>query len=272
MYMKRIIIILLGVLAVNTTSRAQGRVVHDTKTAKMVGENMGAALAGENLYTAQVDSTEKKRTSLLSKVTIRNIMKSADMLSRKNLGNLTAEGAAYSTICREIKRLMESISKLGKNAAKKPAAFYYCSKQTAEVLLEAEGYVEQAIVIAMNAKVPNPFKDDADNKGQSFWGGGRPINKTTTFEQDELKKSPKDRKTDGLNLLHADDRIRICNQTIYGLRRLRRMVDVISFKLKCNYTWKDAMAKTLGYEYYWAMGMAYEVERTKNSIKNAPWW
>lgn len=260
MYMKRIIIILLGVLAVNTTAHAQGRVVHDTKTAKMVGENMGAALAGENLYTAQVDSTEKKRTSLLSKVTIRNIMKSADMLSRKNLGNLTAEGAAYSTICREIKRLMESISKLGKNAAKNPAAFYYCSKQTAEVLLEAEGYVEQAIVIAMNAKVPNPFRYSEGDK------------KAKTFEQDELKKSPKDRKTDELNLLHADDRIRICNQTIYGLRRLRRMVDVISFKLKCNYTWKDAMAKTLGYEYYWAMGMAYEVERTKNSIKNAPWW
>ena len=118
----------------------------------------------------------------------------------------------------------------------------------------------------MNGKVPNPFNFDAESLAEGK------IANAKTFEEEEMTKSPKDRKTDGPNLILADERIKICNQTIYGLRRLRRMVNIISFRLQCNYTWRDALAKTLGYEYYWAMGMAGEVKRTKNSIENAPWW
>lgn len=263
--MKKNVIILLGALALNITAQAQ-RVVHDTKTMLMVGQNTGVAEGNEVLYHAQVDSTRKKRASLLSKVTVRNMMKSADMLSRKSLGNLTAEGAAYSAICHETSRLLKSINNLLGNAAEHSENMPYCYKQAAEVVMEAKGYVEQTIAIAMNGKVPNPFNFDAESLAEGK------IANAKTFEEEEMTKSPKDRKTDGPNLILADERIKICNQTIYGLRRLRRMVNIISFRLQCNYTWRDAMAKTLGYKYYWAMGMAGEVKRTKNSIENAPWW
>lgn len=237
------------------TMYGQYKVVYDKETTKQVISNTGVAEGNEILYTAQVDSTRNNRQKLLSKVTVRNVMKSADMLARESLGNLKREGAAYKAVCVEIGRLMRSINRMIDNARNHPENAAFCYRKGAEVVAEATGLVEQMVVIAMNGKVPNPFKTSIEDLLQ-----GKVVNP----EAFDTK--------DGTNLILADERIRICNNTFYGLRRLRRAVDIIAFKLNCNYTWRDLIRNSsLGYDYYWAMGMQSKLQQLKYSIDNPPW-
>ena len=241
--------------AAASTAEAQYKVVYDKKTTQQVISNTGVAESNEILYTAQIDSTRKNRQKLLSKVTVRNVMKSADMLSRQSLGNLKREGAAYKAVCVEVGKLMRSVNRLIDNAREHPENAAFCYRKGAEVVAEATGLVEQMVVIAMNGKVPNPFNTSIEDllKGK--------ITNTKAFDT-----------KDGTNLILADERIRICNNTFLGLRRLRRAVDIIAMKLNCHYTWRDLIRNSsLKYDYYWAMGMQSGLQQLKYSIDNPPW-
>lgn len=253
--MKKITLAFMLALAASGTLEAQYRVVYDKKTTQQVISNTGVAEGNEILYTAQIDSTRKNRQKLLSKVTVRNVMKSADMLSRQSLGNLKREGTAYKAVCVEVGKLMRAINRMIDNARKHPENIAFCYRKGAEVVAEATGLVEQMVVIAMNGKVPNPFNTSIEDLLQGK------ITDTAAFD-----------KNDGTNLILADERIRICNNTFLGIRRLRRAVDIIAFKLNCNYTWRDLIkSSSLKYDYYWAMGMQTGLNQVKYSIDNPPW-
>lgn len=215
--------------------------IPDTKTAKQIGENAAAAAASELLYKEQIDTTKMNRDSLLIKVSIRNVMKQIDLAARKVTGNFGREGAAYKMMCEETSLLMAALGKLSNEAGKHPGHLPDVLKDMAEIMAESKDLVTQSVKMAMGGKVENPFGNDGDGND------------------------------DGKNLLLQDERLAICNNTISRLRKLRMATEAAAFKLGCEYTWKDALRKTLGFHYYWALGMEESFRNTVKSLENAPW-
>ena len=241
------------------------KVVNDTKTQAMVAANAGAAAGSEKLYNDQADSTLNKRTKLLSKVMVRYMMKTAEKAAKENIGDVAAQGGAYVSLCSEVVKLTEAVEEFIKTAAKHPVAAFDYRKKAGGILLEAEEMVKRTIAVSMNGKLPNPFKYDPQKLAEGDMEG------TKTLEEEESGKDDKKKNKDGANLLLADERIELCNQTIFELRHLRRAVRIATFKIDTKFRWSDLLKENFKYEYCWAMYMEAELNNTKRMIDRAPW-
>lgn len=237
--------------------------VYDPKTQAMVGANSSAASGQELIYSNEIDKQKEKREGILTKASMRNLVKSFDLAARKNIGDFGKQSVAFNSLCIETERLGVAIGKLLAAGEKSPENYVYCYKSAMSIFLEAKEAGERAIFIGMNGKVPNPFKNLDLN---SLKTGTIELESSNADSDSETMS----RKSDGLNLIMANDRLSICNEAIWKLRQLRRMCTVMTIKLQCDYRWTHLIKEASPYDYYWAIGTKAAAEKVMKDIINFP--
>lgn len=222
--MKWIICILVMTVMALTPMTAQ-EIIINRRNAEIVQQNTSAAYTSEFLYRTENDTVRDNTLSVLTSVTLRNTMYSMDMQARLNMHGFRKESRTYERLVWEIHYLIESAAQLVKEASKNPHHSVFVTKQTAKLLLEARNFVRYAVVVAMNGKVPNPFKISVDS-----------LEKDLATVPDYIYDEDKDSlATDGLNLLLPDDRMAIMNETRRRLFNIRRAMDMMYWKLKTDF-------------------------------------
>lgn len=253
----------------------------DPKTAAMIEANKKSAEEQEKKYTQHKDTVAAKKKLELMYVTTRNGMKMLEKSQREYFGDLNGQGYAFVSMVNECKKIAAAATNTVSLAQKYGLGTWKCARNVAEVLTEAEETVKETIRIAFNGKVPNPFNKNikVSDDGLSVTQTGPVHNlevqdrlSATTATPGGTPQVDKSKlKTDGYNLLLADDRVRMVNTCVYRLRTLRRSLEVLNFKMRCTYTIRDALREAVPYDYYWTLGMENSINSVKNRIKNMPW-
>ena len=215
----------LAWLSVSVGTGAAQEVIINRKNAEIVSENTYAALTPESLYRIENDTVRDNTLSILTSVTLRNTMYSMDMQARLNMNGFRKESRTYERLVWEIHYFIESAAQLIREASKNPHHAVFVTRQTAKLVLEAKNFVRYAVVVAMNGKVPNPFKISVDSLD-------RDLSTVPDYIYDEDRDSLA---TDGLNLLLPDDSMAIMNETRRRLAKIRRAMDMMYWKLKTDF-------------------------------------
>lgn len=250
--------IMVGLLLAGMKMSAQ-QIISDFKTAKIVTENTAKAFVSEELYRLQNDTVKSNTLNILSAVTLRNSIYTMDMLERTNRAGFKRESKAYYRLVYEVNYFMESATALLKEASKNPHHMVFCTTQTAKLMLEAKNLVKYAVVVAMNGKVPNPFKINPDSLEKDI---ATVPNYIDDPDRDTLV-------TDGLNLLLPDDRYEILTETRLRLRAMRRAMDKMYWKLKTDFNVRNLIWAASRVDGRLYDRNVYAIEELKSNLQKA---
>lgn len=246
-------------LAVSVGTATAQEVIINRKNGQMVGLNTSAALTPESMYRLQNDTVRDNTLNILTSVTLRNTMYTMDMQARLNMNGFRKESRTYERLVWEIHYFIESAALLIKEASKNPHHAVFVTKQTAKLVLEARHFVRYAVVVAMNGKVPNPFKISVDSLEKD-------LATVPEYIYDEDKDSLA---TDGLNLLLPDDRMAIMNETRRRLARIRRAMDMMYWKLKTDFNVRNLIWTASRIDGRLYDRNVYVIEELKSNIDRA---
>jgi hypothetical protein len=225
----------------------------DLKTTAQVTANGAAATAAEAGVTASTTEVRKKNALIAAKSTVSQLVKAADMAAKQNVGDLKSQSLSYTMICKEIVNIGYELNQTYEVAAKNPTRLGMCVVAGTKVILETKGIVDKVVYLACNGKVPNPFNNVSIED----------IKKGKLNQKMEENGTEKD----GANLLSARERLNIMNDALYNLRRIKRSLTLVKFRLMTSYTFADILRESLPQEYYWQAGMKLAFDDTMRDIK-----
>lgn len=216
----------------NGSESLSQEVVINYKNVEAVIENTAAALAQEELYYINNDSTRTATSDMLLSSTIRWQMVSMDMAQRKKLQGFDKESQLYLQLVRELKELTKEIARFSEAAVKDPKQMVFCLRSAAAITAAASDLAKTAVIVGMKGNVPDPAKVDPDKL------------KNKEDNTPELNRDPDtDRTTaeDNNNLLLPDERMNVVNETIERLRKMKWAVRCARYKLNTDFNFRNLL-------------------------------
>lgn len=221
--MKRLVFMIAAMLLACTGTKAQ-------KAAKQVADNTLKAVASEALYMTWTDSMVSDKEMTLVHATARYMLKKKDMETRE--WNLDFQNRIiYRMLVQQFNGLISDVNQLTRLVTQHPEHSAGCFKACSDMLLQAYALGKHAVVVAMNSKVPLPWKV----KYGDFLEGK---DETPPYERDP-SRDPKD--NDGTNLLLPTERYKILNDTYGRIIEMRLALNAVIAKFSVDMTWQKAV-------------------------------
>lgn len=204
------------------------------KATKQALANTASAVAEEYLYYINADSIKSDKEISLAHATFRYMLKQKDMQSREwQIG--FQNKIAYKLLVGQCHYLIEDLNEMMDNARRHPEHMAMCITAGTDMLMQFYGIVRTVVVVAMNSKVPLPWKVDYEK----FLNGE---DNTPIYANDPDRK---EEETDKANLLLPSERYTILNQAFTQIMNLRIAIQAVNYKLKVDLTWQKALETAL---------------------------
>ena len=201
--------------------------------------NDAAAVAQEALFTVNYDSVRSDKTVSTAHALIRYSLKQQDRNSREWQVGFQNK-IIYRLLVQQFNYLIRDVNEMFDNARKHPEHMPACITAGSEILLKAYSLGKHAVVVAMNSKVPLPWKVDYDK----FLEGK---DNTPIYANDKEKGKNDD---DRQNLLLPSERYNILNSTLSQVMDLRVAIRAVNSKLSVDMTWQKGVMYALKFDNY----------------------
>lgn len=232
---QKIKIWLLALVAMTSVSSAWGQV----QAIKQWTLNTATAVSGELAYQAGADSIYDDKQISVVHATFRYMMKSKDMATREGILNFQNR-MVYKMLVNECNGFIRDMNEMMDAARQHPEHMAGCITSGTEMLLQAYSLVKHVVVVAMNSKVPLPWKVDY----YDFLEGK---DNTPKYENDPDRT---EEETDKANLLLPTERFKITINAIVQLSYMRTAIRAVTSKLKVDFTWQKAVEYAVNFDSY----------------------
>lgn len=252
------VIMTLILTTVSMTAKAQGK-ENDPLAAAQVIANTVSATGAEELYRQSNKHIKDEKTRIAAGVLMRYTVRMADKDSRERM-IFNRNSSAYIELVREVSLFARDFAEMSSLIAKHPENSYIFLKSGTDLLMEAQSLVRNCVVIAMNAKVPDPWSVSYDKLT-----GGKET--APNYANDPKRSSDEE---DHYNLLLPDERYRIVTMTLYRLQDLRRIMRSIIFRLRGTFRLRDLFRTADPYDYYHIMAITESYKDLTYKIDHFP--
>lgn len=210
-----------------------------SKAVKQQIANTAQALVGEAAYQLGADSILADKKISMAQATFRYTMKMQDKQSRERMLNFQNR-MAYRMLVRQCQYFLMDFNAMTDAARKHPEHYPGVISAGTDLLLQAYGFVKQAVVVAMNSQVPLPWKVDYDE----FLAGK---DNTPKYVNDPERSEEED---DKVNLLLPSERFNIINNTVVQVMQMRMAMKAVTARLNRDFTWQKAVEYALNFDDY----------------------
>ena len=250
--MRKYTLMLIGMMMA-LTMMAQKKAIQQIIT------NTATAVAGEVTYRMGADSILKDKNMTMAHAIFRYVLKSSDRDSREWQANFQNR-IVYRMLVRQCQYFMDDYNEMIKNAQKHPEHLANCITAGSELLLQAYSFVKHAVVVAMNSKVPLPWKVDYDE----FIEG----KDNTPIYANDAERDKKD--VDNYNLLLPSERYNILNNTLSQLISMRVALRAVNARLSTDFTWQRALQYAPNFRSYISEAQSRAFMSFGTNIMNRP--
>lgn len=204
------------------------------KATKQAFKNTASAVAQEYLYYINADSINSDKEISLAHATFRYMLKQKDMQSREwQIG--FQNKIAYKMLVNQCHYFIQDLNEMMANARRHPEHMTMCITAGTDILMQFYATVRMVVVVAMNSKVPLPWKVDYEK----FLEGK---DNTPIYANDSERA---EQETDKANLLLPSERYTILNQAFAQIMNLRMAIRAVNSKLMIDLTWQKALETAL---------------------------
>ena len=201
--------------------------------------NTAQALIGEGAYQLGADSILADKKISMAHATLRYTMKMQDRQSREWVLNFQNR-LIYKMLVKQCQGFLTDFNAMTDAARKHPEHYPDVITAGTDLVLQAYGYVKQAVVVAMNCEVPIPWKVDYDD----FLEGK---DKTPKYKNDEERTEDE---TDKVNLLLPTERFKIINNAMTQVMMMRMSMRAITNRLNKDFYWQKAVEYAVNFDNY----------------------
>ena len=209
------------------------------KAAKQQIANTAQALIGEAAYQLGADSILADKKISMGHATLRYTMKMKDRQSREWVLNFQNR-LVYRMLVKQCQGFLTDFNRMTDAARKHPEHYPAVITAGTDLVLQAYGYVKQAVVVAMNCEVPLPWKVDYDD----FLEGK---DNTPKYKNDEERT---EEETDKVNLLLPTERFKIINNALIQVMMMRTAMRNITSRLEKDFYWQKAVEYAVNFDNY----------------------
>lgn len=221
--------------------------------------NTASAVAQEGLYLINTDSVLKDKSISTGHATFRYLLKQKDRQSREWQVGFQNK-MIYRMLVQQFNYLISDLNEMFDNARKHPEHMPACIMAGTDLLTQAYALGKHAVVVAMNSKVPLPWKVDYEK----FLTGK---DKTPNYENDKEKDKKDD---DQQNLLLPSERYNILNNTLAQVMNLRMAIRAVNSKLSVDFTWQKGVEYALKFDNYVHEAHQQVFANFSRDVKNRP--
>lgn len=213
--------------------------VQAQSSAKQVMANTTQALIGEAAYQLRADSILADKKISMAHATLRYTMKMQDRQSREWVLNFQNR-LIYKMLVKQCQGFLTDFNRMTDAARRHPEHYPAVITAGTDLVLQAYGFVKQAVVVAMNSDVPLPWKVDYND----FLEGK---DKTPKYKNDSERTEDE---TDKVNLLLPTERFKIINNAMVQVMMMRMAMRNITSRLEKDFYWQHAVEYAVNFDSY----------------------